>query len=426
MNVFCVGVSHHTAPVEVRERLAPPEPAVKAALARIDCGHQAGMGQVRELAILSTCNRLELYAAGHEVDFDSLIDLVAETSGTPREAFAPSLYSLAGAEAAMHLCSVAAGLDSLVLGEPQILGQVVTAYELARGQGSAGTVLSTLFRCAIHAGKRARTETGISRNPASISSVAVKLAVEAVADLAGAHILVLGAGEMAKLAVEALRVRGAQAITVLNRTHERAAELAGRWQAQTLTFEHLVPALAAADIVIASTGAPHVLVNVDHAREAMGARPQRPLVFVDIAVPRNVDPEVSRLPGVYYHDIDDLEAGLNDGLAGRGRERPRVEAIVAEEADAFSAWLARLDIAPLIAELRAKAEAIRRAEVEKTLRHLQHLPENERQHIDALAAALVNKLLHEPTQRLKAVAANGHAADYASTVRDLFALNLEP
>jgi glutamyl-tRNA reductase len=422
MNLLCIGVSHHTAPVEVRERLAYSEQALRATLARFDCGRGLACPGLRELAVLSTCNRLELYAAGEAETPEELIGLVAETTGVPAAVFSPYLYTHLNDRAAEHLCRVAAGLDSLVLGEPQILGQVVGAYEMARGHGAAGPVISALFRTAIHAGKRARTETAISRNPATISSVAVALAASAVTDLTQARVLVMGAGEMATLAAEALRARGTASITVINRTHAHAAALAARWGAQTLTYEHLEAGLVSSDIVIASTGAPHVIVARPLAAAVMAQRPERPLVFIDIAVPRNVDADVATLPKVHYFDVDDLQSRLNGHLAERESQRPRVEAILQGETAEFNAWMAGLAITPLISDLRGKAESIRRAEVERTLNLLSHLSSDDQRHIEALSEALVNKLLHEPTQRLRAVSHNGHAAEYASAVRHLFAL----
>ena len=434
MHILCLGLSHHTAPVELRERLAYSHAALQAALARCGCGRDAHPQGVAELVILSTCNRLELYAAvsglrgsaeeaEESVLFSPLLSFIAETRSLPVAEFEAHLYHHEGREAVEHLCRVAAGLDSMILGEPQVLGQVTEAYQAALGQGAIGPVLSVLFRTAIHAGKRARTETAISRNPSTVGSVAVKLAGAVVGDLASAHVLILGAGEMAELAVEALRARGASRIAVVSRTHDRAVQLAQRWGAQSLTFEQLVDALAAADIVIASTTAPHVLVTPDLAHAAIAHRPERPLIFIDIAVPRNVDPDVSRLSNVHCYDIDDLQSRLNGALAEREREIPRVEALVAEEASAFMNWLRGLDIAALIAELRVRADTLRRAEVEKTLRHLPRLDEMERQRIETLTESLVNKLLHAPTLRLKAEVGNGHAAEYAAAARYLFALD---
>jgi glutamyl-tRNA reductase len=422
MKILCLGLSHHTAALAVREALSLPAPALRAALARFSCGREDRPVAVRELVILSTCNRLELYAAAPAADFAPLVALLAESSGRPPAEFDASLYRHEGDEAIRHLCRVAAGLDSLVLGEPQILGQVTDAYAAALGQGAAGPVLAALFRSAIHAGKRARTETAIARNPASVSSMAIRLAEERVGDLAAAHILVVGAGEMAELAVAALHKRGVAGLTVVNRTLERAAQLADRWGGRALTFERLADALAEADIIITSTGAPHLIIGPEVVAPALAARPERPLVFVDIAVPRDVDPDVNQLPGARVYDLDDLQAHLEDAVAEREREAPRAEAIAAEEAAAFGAWLERLEILPVISDLRAKAEAIRRAEVERTLRHLDHLDDADRERIEALASALVNKLLHDPTVRLKAEANNGHATEYAAAVRYLFGL----
>ncbi len=434
MQILCLGLSHHTAPVELRERLHYSPDALQAALARFGCGRDAHPPSVAELVILSTCNRLELYTAVSgtwEMDGDvagralcaPLLSFIAETRSLPVTEFEAHLYHHEGKQAVEHLAHVAAGLDSMILGEPQILGQVTEAYQAALGQGAIGPVLSALFRTAIRVGKRARTETAISRNPSTVGSVAVKLAGAVVGDLASARVLILGVGEMAELAVEALRARGAYRIAVMSRTRERARQLAQRWGAQALTFEQLAEALAAADIVIASTAAPHFLITPDLVRATMAQRPARPLIFIDIAVPRNVDPDASRLPNVHGYDIDDLQARLNGALAEREREIPHAEAIVAEETTAFMEWLRGLDMAALIAELRARADALRRSEVEKTLRHLPRLDEMERQRIEALTESLVNKLLHTPTLRLKAEAGNGHAAEYAAAARYLFALD---
>lgn len=422
MTILCVGLSHHTAPVDLRERLHFSPAALKAALARLGCDHTARPGELSELAILSTCNRLELYAVSHADRFEPLIDFIADTTGLPRREFEPHVYRHADEAAVLHLNRVAAGLDSMVLGEPQILGQVTEAYELGLSQRAIGPVLSALLRAAIHTGKRARTETAISRNPASVSSVAAHLAESMVHDLSAAQIVVLGAGDMAELAVEALRKRQATHITVVNRTHARAAQLAARWQARALTFEQLTPALITADIVIASTGAPHILIKPPLVQEVMTQRPDRPLIFIDIAVPRDVDPEVNALPNVRCYDIDQLEARVSGSLGERQEAVPHVEAIIADETANFMLWLHSLDIAPVIADLRAKADAIRRAEVDKTLRHLKDLNDADRRRIEALSEALVSKLLHDPTLRLKAEAGNGHAAEYAAAVRHLFAL----
>jgi glutamyl-tRNA reductase len=318
---------------------------------------------------------------------------------------------------------VAAGLDSLVLGEPQILGQVTQAFELARSQNTAGPLLSRLFLTALRAGKRARTETAISHNPASIASVAVRFAEGIVADLRAARVLVLGAGEMAELVLKALRKRGVSQVQVLNRTLARARALAEASGASAATFERLPQALWEADILIASTGAPHTILPTALAAEILADRRGRPLAIIDIAVPRDVDPQVADLPGVRLFDLDALQHHLASSLARRAREAPRVEAILAEMQAEFEQYLAMLDVFPLIAELHQRAEAIRQAELEKTLRRLPDLGEAEREHLDALTQALVKKILHAPITRLRTSAGQAEAVDYAVVARALFDLS---
>lgn len=421
MHIVCLGLNHTTAPISLRERMDFGEEAVKAALARLGCGN--GLEHVSELVILSTCNRVELYAIAGQSAFEDLAAFLAEARGLTVETFQPYLYRLEDAEAVSHLMRVAAGLDSMVVGEPQILGQVTHALELARGQEAAGPLLNRLFQAAIHAGKRAHAETHISRNPASISSLAAGLCERAHPDLKSARVVVLGAGEMAELAVEALRKRGVEKILVINRTLERARSLAERWGAETATFELLQSALAQADILIASTGAPHTLIHPEMVSAAMRERSHRPLVLVDIAVPRNVDIEVGELPHVRLYNIDHLNAHLEKSLAARATEVPRVEAILEEEQAEFMEFLSSLDMLPLIADLRQQAESIRQSELAKTFRRLPDLTEAERARIEAMTQALVKKLLESPTRRLRAEAASPQAPDYAAMTRTLFGLN---
>jgi glutamyl-tRNA reductase len=281
-------------------------------------------------------------------------------------------------------------------------------------------VLSRLFQTAIHAGKRARTETRISRDSASVSSLAASLAAQAVENLPDAQIVILGAGEMAELAAEALRKRGAARFLVVNRTLKRAQALSSRWQGEATTFEHLESALERADILIASTGAPHMIVHPRMVTQAMQARPSRALVMIDIAVPRDIDPRVRATPGVRLYDIDQLNSQIEDSLARRQAEIPHVRRILAEELEAFDAYLASLEILPLIAALRQQAEAIRQAEVEKTLRRLSHLDARDHQRIEALSRALVKKLIDAPIRRLRIESSNGHAPEYARAARALF------
>ena len=422
MHIHCLGLNHETADIGLRERLAFSEEKIKASLSRLGCGSGSQPDSVTEMVILSTCNRVEIYAVAPGVDFGALEDFLSEVQGVPRQEFSPHLYRYIDQQAIEHLFRVAAGLDSLVLGEPQILGQVMNAFELARGQDSAGPVISRLFQSALHTGKRARSETAISHNPASISSVAIRLAEQVVTDLPAAQVTVVGAGEMAELAVESLRKRGVTRIQVVNRTLARALDLAQKWGGEALTFEKLPEAMQQADILITSTGAPHTLIYADAVRAAMQARQARPLVIIDIAVPRDVDVEVKEILGVSLFDIDMLHRQLESSLARREQEVPFVEKILDEERMDFMSYLHTLDVVPLIAEMRQQAEAIRQAELEKTLRRLPDLTPAERQRLEALTQALVKKILHQPITRLRAEAGTPLAADYAATARTLFGL----
>ena len=423
MHILSIGLNHTTTPVELRERLAFSEEQVRTALSRLSCGYANITSDMKEMIIISTCNRIEIYAASDQKTFSELEAFLSDARGVSVEDVRPHLYRFADADAVRHLLDVAAGLDSLVLGEPQILGQVTRALELARGVGASGPLLSRLFQAAIHAGKRARTETAISRNPASVSSLAAGLCERAVHDIKKAHIVVLGAGEMAELAVEALRKRGAEKLTVVNRTLENARILAERWNAATDTFENLNKTLASADIVISSTGAPHTIIQEDLIATAMRERPERSLMLIDIAVPRDIDPGVVNVPRVRLHDIDNLNAHLEHSLAERESEVPHVEAILDEEGNKFMEFLSSLDMLPLIAGLRQQAEAIRQAELNKTLRRLPDLNEAERARIEALTQALVKKLLDTPTNRLRAQANTPSAPEYANVARTLFGLS---
>ncbi len=422
MHIHCLGLNHTTAEVELREKLTFNENSIKAALARLGCGGGIQPDAVSEMVILSTCNRVEIYAIAPNIGFDALEDFLADVRGVPRSQFKDHLYRLADQDAVAHLLHVAAGLDSLVLGEPQILGQVMQAFELSRGQNATGPILSRLFQSALRAGKRARTETAIGHNPSSISSVAVCLAEKVVLHLPHARVLVVGAGEVAELAVEALCKRGVKEIQVVNRTLERAKLLADRWGGSASTFEKLPEVLTWADIMITSTGAPHTIIHPELVSEIMAKRSGRALAIIDIAVPRDVDPEVSKIPYVSVHDIDTLEEHLEHSLARREEEVPHVEAILAEVLTEFEEYLAMLDVIPLIAEMHQRAEAIRQNELEKTLRRLPELSEAEREHLTLLTQALVKKILHAPITQLRSAAGGPQVVEYATAARKLFDL----
>jgi len=420
MQYFCVGMNHLTAPIEVRERCAFDEYQVRAALAHKGCGDWQAAS---ELLILSTCNRTEIYAVANRDIFADLEEFLAEVRGEPLGNLQPYLYRLKRMEAVRHLFEVACGLNSQVLGEAQILGQITRALELARGAGTVGPMLNRLFLAAIHSGKRARSETAICRSSASISSLAAAMAEQVLPDLAAAKAAVLGAGEMAELAVEALRRRGVTQLVVVNRTISRAQQLAQRWGAQVNVFENLVEVLSAVDIVISSTGAPHFIITRDVAAQAMARRAQRPIVLIDIALPRDIDPEIAEMPFVYLYDLDQLNAEMESCLLQRKSEVPRVREIMEQELALYKKYLRSLEVLPFIAQLQQHAEQIRSIELEKTLRHLPDLTQEERKHIDALTRALVKKMLSAPMRRLRSEAVQARAAEYLDALRYLFELD---
>ncbi len=423
MHIYCLGINHASAPLSLLEQLTLGEEGTRSALARVS--HNYGAVPFGELIILSTCNRIELYAASAQVIFPELEAFLSEVSGVSAAEFSPHAYHLEDLDASRHLYEVASGLDSVIIGEPQILGQVTRALELAREQNVAGPILNQLFQSAIHAGKRVRTETEIGRSAVSVSSQAAALAASIVQPISQAQVLILGAGEMAELAVGALRNRGVTHLTVVNRTLEHARELAERWQAQAATYEHLDGFLQSADIVISSTSAPHFIVALPMIERALQKRPERPLILVDIAVPRDIDPEVATISNVQLHDMDSLNGQVEQSRLRRLGEVPLVQAILDEEVSRFAQYLDSLAMRPLIAGIRQQAEALRQAELEKTFRRLPDLTKAEREHIDLMTRALMKKFLETPTQRLQAEATCPHAPAYAAVARTLFGLQPE-
>ncbi len=422
IHLLCIGLNHRTAGVDMRGQLAFSAEQLSDSLSRVGCCNSGEFPHLRELVILSTCNRVELYALSTQASVAPLEAFLSEVQGVPVSAFSAHLYRLHAGQVISHLMTVVAGLDSVVVGEPQILGQVTAAYELALKFGAAGKVLARLFQQAIHAGKRARSETAIGRNPASIASVAAHLIAETISNFIEAKILVIGAGEMAELAVETLRKRGACQITVANRTLRRAQQLAQRWDGQAAALDDLQNLLVDADIVIASTGAAQAIVRPAMVAQAMAMRPHRPLILMDIAVPRNVEPEVGVIPGVRLFDMDTLSTNLESCLSWRTAEIPRVKEILSQEQAAFVEYLNTLEVLPIITRMRAQADAIRRAELKKTIRRIPDLPPGTEQRIDLLTKAIVNKILHSPTTRLREVAIDPNALDYADAARLLFGL----
>lgn len=423
MHIHCLGLNYQDADIALREQLAMSEDAIRAALARLGCGTDLAPGGVSEMVILSTCNRVEIYANAPQSAFDELELYLADITAVPLGDFQSYLYRYEDQIAVEHLLRVASGLDSMVLGEPQILGQVADAYGLARSQGTVGKVMTKLFHTAIHAGKRAHTETRISHNPASVSSQAVLLVSQLVSSLPSSKVVVLGAGEMAELAVEGFRKRGVEDITVVNRTLERARELAEGWGGRVMTFEDLSRALIRADILITSTGAPHTLIGKSKVEEVIAQRKDRPLVILDIAVPRDVEEDVRELEGVSVYDIDDIHEHLEDSLAHREKEVPAVEEILREEQDHFKEFLKSLDVDPVIGELHQLCEEIREEELARTLDRLSSTNPEDVELLEAMTEAMVKKFLHGPIKRLKREAGGADVAEYTTITKDLFGLN---
>jgi len=431
MHFIAIGLNHKTAPVHLREQVSFTSATLCAFLNQLPLSQKGASPPadtaLQETVILSTCNRLEYYAATSrpEAAIEEIIARLSRNFGVAVETFRPHLYILRDEAVVEHLMRVAAGLDSMVLGEAQILGQVVTAYQTATAHRAAGPFLCRLFERAIHAGKRARTETGIGLNPASISSVAVQMARRHLGDLSDKTVMILGAGEMGTLAMKVLVNEGVGRLLIVNRTRQRAVAIAERWNAEPYTFDDMQTALARADLVIASTAAPHAVLHKPQVAQAMASRPDRPLLIVDIALPRDVEPDVTDIPNVHLHNLDHLQIQITENLKAREREIPKVETILAEETAAFLHWQRSLGVKPTITTFRRQFDAIRRRELERALNRLPNLSEREQKIVAELSHRLMNKFLHPPTARLRAEAANGNGFLYARALHELFGLEVE-
>lgn len=438
MQILLLGASHRDAPVALRERLAYSASELRAALTALHRTEPPYPLAGSELVILSTCNRTELYLAlpavparGHaacaEPPWDALIDFLARTRDLAPETFVPYIYRRTGVDVVRHACHVAAGLDSMVLGEAEVLGQVGAARGAAQEHGTLGPTLTAVFLRAIRAGRRARAETGICRNAASVSSEVVALIAEKLGSLAGRRILIMGSGHMARRAGEALRERGATDLCVVSRNLAHSGHLASELGASAVAWSDLEATLRQSDIVLCATSAPHVVIEKALVERACAERaPGLPLLLVDTAVPRDVEPEVRDLPGVRLFDIDDLGRRLQGNLSLRELEGPQVEKIIDEEVRTFEEWQRGTSLRPLLTALRQRAEAIRRSELERLLRRMPDLPHDARQQVEYLSHALVNKLLHEPTVRLRAESDPERLGAYARIAGHLFGVAEAP
>ena len=418
--LFVAGMNHRTAPVEVREQLAFEDDKLRELLVSV-----AGRGVLSEVMIVSTCNRVEVYGVAEapgEARAAAFRDLGA-LRGVPLSTVEPLLYTKTDEEAVQHAFRVAASLDSMVLGEPQILGQVKDAYALAQACRTVGPVLHALMAQAFNVAKKVRTDTEVGRHAVSVSYAAVELARKIFSSLDDRSVLLVGAGEMGELAARHLADQGALALYVANRTWSRAQDLAQALAGTAVSFDQIGAVMTAVDIVITSTAAPEPIVRVADVRAALAARRGRPLFLIDVAVPRNVEAAVNDLDGVFCYDVDDRRGVVESNLRERQREAQRAEALVTRETARFAARLRDLEVVPTIVSLRDKLETIRRAEVDKALGRLPAASAETRQVLEALSQAIVNKVLHGPIVKLRDSSRAGHGRRVTEAISELFGLS---
>jgi glutamyl-tRNA reductase len=422
MHLTLVGLSHKTAPVEIREKLTFPANIQEDALATLTSGPA-----VIEAVIVSTCNRTEIYAVtAADVDGPgAIIDFMADYHGLDRHDLVRYLYISEGEAVVRHLFRVVASLDSMVLGEAQILGQVKEAYEHGFRNQATGRIFNKLFRQSFEVGKRVRTETEIGENAVSISYAAVELAKRVFETLEGRCVLILGAGKMSELTAKNLVGNGVSRTLVANRTYERAVELAERFEGEPIAYEDLFTRMREADIVISSTAATEYVITKELLAPAVHRR-RDPLFLIDIALPRDIDPSCAGLSDVYLYNIDDLNGVVSANLEERMREAERAEVIVEEEMAEFERWLDSMEVVPTVAAMRAKAEAVRAAELDKAMKRLGGLSEKELQCVEMLTQSIINKMLHGPTERLKQVSAEKYGVGYIEAARYLYGLDSNP
>src|ERR1700680_2072330 len=416
MNFQLIGVNHNSAPVEVRERLAIPESRLPDAL-KCFTQHPG----VDEGLILSTCNRVELLAQTKNGSAD-LRGFLRSYFQIDHADLEPHLYEYREQEAIRHLFRVTSSLDSMIVGEAQILGQVKEAYATARAVGAIHSQLDLLLTRAFAVAKRVRTETAVGSSAVSVASVAVELAKKIFGSLNGKHVYLVGAGKMSELAARHLLAHGAASIFVANRTYDRAIRLAQKFDGQAIEFSRLYDTCDKGDIVITSTGAPHAIFRREHGELFLSRRKNRPMFFIDIAVPRDVDPEMNKLAGIFVYNIDDLQEASASHAAERSKEATRAESIIEDEVGRFNARLQSLHIVPTIISLQDYVETIRQAEVDRVRGRLGHLSPEQEQALEILTHGIVNKILHAPITRLKSAAAGPEVTTLVEAFKKLFNL----
>ncbi len=417
MSVIVVGLNHRTAPVELRERVAVPSSRMVKALHDL-----SGREHLAEVVLLSTCNRTEIYARStkfHSAVSD-VLEFLSEQGSAPPEDFSEHLYTYYDDSAVSHLFGVAAGLDSMIVGEGEILGQVRDAWQLAESEGASGQAMARVFRHAIELGKRVRTDTAIGRRSLSVSSAAVALAERTMFSLRGRSVLILGAGDVAEGLGRALIAAGVGEVVVANRTHARAVGLAERLGGRAVPLGELQDVLTSVDVLLTATDSTEVHVERADVEAVMERRGGVPLLIVDVAVPRDVDPGAAQIPGVTLHDVDDLHQLTEAAMDERRREVDTVREIIGEELERFQTDRAAREVAPLVTSLRDHAEEVRQSELLRFRTKLAALDEETRNTVDALTHGIINKLLHEPTVRLKAAAGTARGELFSDAISSLF------
>ena len=419
-DLLALGISHKTAPLELRERLALTEGRAAGVLRDL-----LGVEVVSEAAAISTCNRTELYlVVGDPVDAESsALSALSRQAGIRPTELIESLYSFRGTDAARHLFRVAAGLDSMILGEAEIQGQVKRAYELALVEGATGAILNRLFRGALTAGKRVRAETRIGEGGISVPSAAVELATRTFGDLADRRVLLIGAGETAELTARALAARGVAAVFIANRRYDRAIGLAQRFGGSAVRIDDLPAQLSRADIVVSSTNSPHHIVEREELELVAATRDGRPLLLIDLAVPRDVDPSCREVTGVIVRDVDDVQTIADRNASGREAEARRAEQVVAAELARFETWIGSLEVLPTVSALRTRADEIVRRVLAENEDRFSSLGDEDRERVEAMARAIAGRILHEPTVRLKRAAESDDAYRQVAALRELFGLD---
>lgn len=422
MNLIIVGLNHKTSPIEIREKLSFPSQTIGEPLKKLT--NHFGLN---EGVILSTCNRVEVLAITNDMEKGvwQIKRFLSDYHAIPLEKLDEHLYVHLGEDAVKHLFRVGAGLDSMVMGEPQILGQVKDSYGYAVQFNTAGVIVNKLYHKAFQVAKRIRSETKIGESAVSISFAAIELARKIFGDLSGKSCMLIGAGEMAELAAKHLLTNGIREILVANRTYEKAVEMVKGFGGTAIMFREFPHYLKNVDIVIASTGAPNFIIRPDQIHEVMRERKQKPMFFIDISVPRNIDPLVNNVDNCYVYDVDDLQGVVVANLQERAKEAEAAEKIVEEEIEKFYRWIKSLDVVPTIISLRQTCDQIRKAEMQKGLASLNHLSEKDRKVLDAMTSAIVNKILHHPVTHLKKEANKVEGDLYIDTIRKLFDLTID-